>query len=414
MSTSANSQNTARPLEGLRVIDLTTVLMGPFATQWLGDMGADVIKVEAPGGDTVRAIGPARNPGMGAIFLNVNRSKRSIVLDLKKAAGREAVIRLCRNADILVYNIRTQAMDRLGLGYEALAAENPRLIYAGLVGYDPRGPYANRPAYDDLIQGAVGLPALGVQAGSDEPRYLPLTIADYFVGISGVSAILGAVVYRERCGRGQQVTIPMFETMAQLVMDVHLGGRTFEPPMGRSGYSRLLSPQRRPYRTRDGYVCALLYNDKQCESFFHAVGRPEIFKNDPRFATITSRSQHISELYQIVEDMMVERTTQEWLELLEASDIPVMPMHTLDSLIDDPHLAAIGAVSLVEHPTEGRLRSVNVPSQWSESQPEPSRPAPRLGEHSVDVLLEAVYTQDEIDNLLSSGAAFAAAEEKGV
>ncbi len=393
-----------RPLEGVRVIDLTTVLMGPFATQLLGDMGADVLKIEAPGGDNVRQIGPARHEGMGSIFLNVNRSKRSVVLDLKQAAAREVLLKLCADADIVVFNIRPQAMERLGLGYEALSAVNPRLIYAGLVGYDPKGPYASRPAYDDLIQGAIGLPALALQAGGDEPRYVPLTIADYFVGISGVTAILGALHYREKTGLGQQLTVPMFETMAQLVLGVHLGGRTFEPPQGPPGYARLLTPQRRPYRTLDGHVCALIYTDKQCESFFRAVGRPELFEDDSRFSNITSRTQHIGDLYALVESQIAQRTTADWLKLLSEADIPVMPMHDLDSLIEDPHLASVGLITRFEHPSEGMLNTVNVPATWSRSQPSPGRPAPRLGEHSAEVLREAGFTQEAIEQLIACGA----------
>lgn len=393
-----------RPLEGLKVVDLTTVLMGPFATQMLGDMGADVIKVEAPGGDNVRHIGPARNPGMGPIFLNVNRSKRSLVLDLKQESARDALLRLCRTADVLVYNIRPQAMSRLGLGYETLAAANRKLIYTGLVGYDPRGPYAARPAYDDLIQGAIGLPSLAMQAGSEQPRYVPLTIADYFVGVSGVAAILGALHHRDRTGQGQQLIIPMFETMAQLVLAVHLGGQTFEPATGPAGYERLLSPQRRPYRTRDGYVCALIYTDRQCESFFRAVGRAELFEHDPRFCDIASRTRHIDELYSLVEGIMAERTTQEWIELLSSADIPVMPLHDLQSLVSDEHLAAVGLISELQHPSEGTLRSVNVPSLWSVTQPAPSRVAPRLGEHSLQVLREAGLSDEQIASLVKSGA----------
>lgn len=395
-----------RPLEGLKVVDMTTVLMGPFATQMLGDMGANVIKVEAPGGDNVRHIGPARNPGMGSIFLNVNRSKRSLVLDLKQPAARDALLRICQDADVVVYNIRPQAMARLGLGYDVLSAVNPRLIYAGLVGYDPRGPYAARPAYDDLIQGAIGLPALALQAGSDEPRYVPLTIADYFVGVTGVTAILGALHYRDRTGQGQQLVVPMFETMAQLVLAVHLGGRTFEPPAGPPGYERLLAPQRRPYRTSDGHVCALIYTDRQCESFFRAVGRADLFERDPRFANISSRTRHINELYSLVEEILAERTTDEWIDLLSKADIPVMRMNDLDGLIEDPHLAAVGLIARSEHPTEGTLHSVNVPSIWSRTQPAPGRAAPRLGEHSIEVLRDAGLAAAEIDALIRSGGTF--------
>lgn len=392
-----------RPLEGLKVIDLTTVLMGPFATQLLGDMGADVIKVEAPGGDNVRHIGPARNAGMGAIFLNVNRSKRSVVLDLKQASAREALFRMCKDADVLVFNIRPQAMERLGLGYEAAAAVNPRLIYTGLVGYDPRGPYASRPAYDDLIQGAIGLPALTKQAGSDEPRYVPLTIADYFAGLTGLTAILGALYWRERSGLGQQLTIPMFETLTQLMLAVHMGGRTFEPQNGPPGYQRLLTPYRRPYKTRDGYVCALVYNDKQCEAFFLAMGRPDLFADDPRFSNISGRTKHIGELYALVEELIATKTTDECLTLLSDADIPVMPLHDLDGLIDDKHLAAVGLIDTIAHPSEGALRSINVPSTWSRTQPRPLRPVPRLGEHSAEVLREVGYSDDEIAAMVRSG-----------
>jgi crotonobetainyl-CoA:carnitine CoA-transferase CaiB-like acyl-CoA transferase len=398
------TESVPRPLEGVKVIDLTTVLMGPFATQLLGDMGSDVIKVEAPGGDNVRHIGPSRNAGMGAIFLNVNRSKRSVVLDLKQESARDALFRLCKDADILVFNIRPQAMDRLGLGYDTVSSANPRLIYTGLVGYDPRGPYASRPAYDDLIQGAIGLPSLTKQAGSDEPRYVPLTIADYFAGLTGLTAILGALYWRERSGLGQQLTIPMFETLTQLLLAVHMGGRTFEPQSGPPGYQRLLTPYRRPYKTRDGYVCALIYNDKQCEAFFSAMGRPDLFANDPRFSNISSRTKHIGELYALVEELIGGRTTDECLKLLSNADIPVMPLHDLDSLIDDKHLAAVGLIDTITHPSEGALRSINVPSTWSRTQPRPLRPVPRLGEHSAEVLREIGFSDDEIAAMARSGA----------
>jgi crotonobetainyl-CoA:carnitine CoA-transferase CaiB-like acyl-CoA transferase len=385
---------------------MTTVLMGPFATQSLGDMGADVIKVEAPGGDNVRNIGPARHDGMGPIFLNVNRSKRSLVLDLKQQSARDALLRLCESADVLVFNVRPKAMERLGLGYDVLKQTNPRLIYVGLVGYDPRGPYAARPAYDDLIQGAVGLPSLLQRAGSAEPRYVPLTVADYFGGLTGLSAILGALYWRERSGLGQQLTVPMFETMAQLLLAVHMGGRTFDPPIGSAGYERLLTPYRRPCKTRDGYVCALVYTDKQCESFFRVMGCPQV-SEDPRFVSIARRTENIGALYALVEELIAQRTTKECIELLERADVPVMPMHDLDSLMEDEHLAAIGLIETVEHPTEGAVRSVKSPSTWSATQPAASRPAPRLGEHSVEVLLEAGCTEQEIQAMLTSGAAYA-------
>ena len=393
----------AGPLTGVRVIDLTTVLMGPFATQMLGDMGADVVKVESVEGDPVRRVGPARHAAMGAIFLQGNRSKRSLVLDLKKPAGRKAVLKLAQGADVLVYNIRPQAMARLGLTYEEVSAVNPRIVYAGMFGYDQRGPYAARPAYDDLIQALVALPTLAQMAGADRPRYVPLAIADRYVAAIGVGAILGALLHRMKTGRGQRVDIPMFEAMAQMVLGDHMGGRTFDPPHGPPGYKRSLSPERLPYRTQDGYICVLAYNDKQWRGFFAAVGRPDLPDADPRFADLGSRTVHIDELYALIAEILSQRPTAAWLEILDRADIPVMPLHTLDSLIDDPHLAAIGFLETVEHPSEGALRSIGVPTIWSESQPRPGRPAPRLGEHSRELLREAGYSAEEIEHLLAEG-----------
>ncbi len=392
----------AGALAGVRVLDLTTVLMGPFATQMLGDMGADVVKVESAGGDSVRGIGPARHPGMGAIFLHANRSKRSVVLDLKKPAGRAALLRLAEDADVFVYNVRPQAMARLGLTYEDLAAVNPGIVYAGLFGYDQRGPYAARPAYDDLIQAMVALPTLARMAGADRPRYVPLAIVDRYVASVGVGAILGALFHRIRTGEGQRLDVPMFETVAQLVLGDHMAGRTFEPPLGPPGYKRSLSPERVPYRTRDGHLCVLAYNDKQWRAFFVAIGRADL-ADDPRFADMTHRTQHIDALYALLADVLATRTSAEWLAALDAADVPAMPLQTLDSLIDDPHLASIGFLETVEHPTEGRMRSIGVPTRWSATPAAAQRPAPRLGEHSVEVLAQAGYTRAEIETLLAQG-----------
>jgi crotonobetainyl-CoA:carnitine CoA-transferase CaiB-like acyl-CoA transferase len=390
-------------LAGVRVLDLTTVLMGPFAAQMLGDMGADVIKIESPLGDLVRGIGPARHPGMGTLFLQANRSKRSLVLDLKREAGRHALLRLAEKADVLLYNIRPQAMTRLRLSHEDLAAVNPRLIYAGLFGYNQAGPYAARPAYDDLIQGAVALPALGQMAGADQPRYVPLAIADRYVAAVGVGAIVAALFHCQRSGRGQRLDVPMFETMAQLVLGDHMGGRLFEPPIGPSGYKRSLSPARMPYRTKDGHICVLVYNDKQWRNFFAAIGRPELPDADARFKDMASRTIHIDELCALVADVLTARTSGEWFDVLAAADIPVMPLHTLDSLIDDPHLSAVGFFQNYEHPSEGTIRSLAAPTVWSETPAGVQRPAPRLGEQSVEVLTEAGYARTEIDALMESG-----------
>jgi len=391
------------PLAGVRIVDLTTVLMGPYASQILGDYGADVIKVEAPGGDGVRGIGPSRHAGMGGPVLQVNRNKRSIVLDLKAPAGREALLKLAATADVLLYNVRPQAMARLGLSYEDVAAVNPEIVYAGLYGYGQSGPYAAKPAYDDLIQGATGFPALAVRAGSDQPAYVPTPIADRFVGAAAVGAIAAALFHRERTGEGQSIGIPMFETMAQLVLADHLYGRGFVPPLGDTGYPRVLNAHRKPYRTRDGHVCVLVYTDRQWRAFFELIGRPEMMDSDPRFSTLGRRTENIQALYAMVDEVMATRTTAHWLEALERIDIPVMPMHTVESLMEDPHLQAVGFLQPVEHPSEGTLLEIAVPSTWSRTQPNVRRQAPRAGEHGREILDELGYAPGDIAALAAAG-----------
>ena len=377
------------PLHGIKVIDMTSVLMGPFASQALGDMGADVIKVESPDGDLVRQIGPARHADMGPIFLNTNRNKRSVAIDLKNAAGLKVLQRLLADADVLVYNVRPNAMARLGLDYDSVAALNPRLVYAGLFGFSQDGPYAARPAYDDLIQGGATLSYLIARASGGPPRYVPAAIADRIVGVTAVGGILAALLARHRTGRGQRVDVPMFETMVAFVLGDHMGGLSFEPPLDEGGYARQLSPERRPYRTRDGYLCALVYNDKQWESFLRAVGREALLRDDPRFANFAARSQAIDHVYGELARIFEQRSTAEWMALLAQADIPMLPMHDLKSVLQDPHLVATGFFAIEQHPSEGAIRTMRMPMSWSDSTPDPVRPAPRHGEHGVEVLQQA-------------------------
>jgi len=391
----------AGPLHGIRIIDMTSVLMGPFATQLLGDMGADVIKIEAPGGDITREIGPLRHAGMGSIFLHANRNKRSVVLDLKRPEGRDALLRLAATADVLVYNVRPQAMRRLQLSYADVAKACPDIVYAGIHGFGQEGRYADRPAYDDLIQGACAIPALTLLAGGESPRYAPSAMADRIVGLSAVNVILSALFHRERTGEGQAIEIPMFETMAQFVLSDHMGGMSFDPPLGPAGYPRILNPHRRPYATRDGYLCVLFYTDRHWQAFFELTGQPGLLKDDRRFSTIGARTEHIHELYALVAQVMATRTTAEWTEAFEKADIPMMPMHTLDTLLKDPHLDDVGFFELHEHPTEGRIRSMRTPARWSKTPPAPQRHAPRLGQHGAEVLREAGYTDEEVSALLA-------------
>lgn len=393
------------PLQGIRIIDMTTVLMGPSASQALADMGADVVKIEPPAGDVVRLIGPMRHENMGPIFLNTNRNKRSVVLDLKHPEGLAALKRLLEDADVLMYNVRPQAMARLGLDYETVRAINGQLIYAGMFGFGQDGPYAARPAYDDLIQGAATLPHLIARASGGIPRYVPAAIADRIVGQAAVNAILASLLARERGGGGDRVDVPMFETMVAFILGDHLGGLTFEPPLDAGGYARQLSPERRPYRTSDGYICALVYNDKQWAGFLKGIGQPSLAEKDPRFASFASRARNIDAVYGWLAQVFEQRTTAEWERLLEEADVPFMPMHDLQSVLADPHLQATGFFELHEHPSEGTIRSMRVVPRWQERQPPTPTPAPRLGQHTVEVLRQAGFTAEDVERLLASGAA---------
>ena len=393
-----------KPLDGVRIIDFSNMLMAPYASQILGDMGADVIKIETPEGDPIRGIGPQRNPGMGAIFLNVNRSKRSVVLDLKKPDGHAAIVDLIRGADILLFNRRPHVMKRLALDYDTVVKINPQIIYAGLFGYGQSGPYAQKPAFDDLIQAAVAIPWLSHKADGREPAYVPTAIIDRGVALWAVGQITAALYHQSRTGQGQRIDIPMFEMMASFVLADHLAGHTFDPPIGDPGYTRMLIPDRRPYRTQDGYLSVMIYTDRHWRAFFAALGREEEFENDPRFANLTARTQNIGAIYGELADLLLTRSNAEWLALFDETDIPAMPLHSLEGLLDDDHLRKTGFFGFVDHPSEGRLRDMAVPADWSITQPSPTRPVPRLGEHSAEVLREIGYSDERIAALIRSGA----------
>lgn len=385
------------PLDGVRILDLTSNFMGPYAALLLADMGADVAKIESPDGDTTRGVGPARNPGMAAIFLHLNRNKRSLVLDLKTEAGSAALRRMIGSADVLLHSLRPAAMSRLGLSYDEVQRLNERLVYCGCFGFGQNGPYAAKPAYDDLIQASVGMPVLQSRK-QGEPDYVRTAIADRVVGMAASSAIGMALFHRERTGRGQEVQVPMFETFAHFVMGDHLYGHTFVPPLGETGYPRLLNRNRGPYRTLDGYLGVNVYTDRHWKRFFAAAGRHDLAE-DPRFASIAGRTENIDELYAFLADVFATRSTVEWVKILSEADIPAVRMNTPDSLLDDEHMTEIGFFAEQDHPSEGRLRTIGIPQWWSESPPELRYPAPRLGEHSAELLREYGFSQAEIDGL---------------
>lgn len=395
----------AGPLAGVRILDLTSVVMGPFATQILAQLGADVVKVETREGDNMRHVGPMHHAGMGHIFLNANAGKRSIVLDLKHPDGREAVLKLAEGCDVFISNVRPQAMARLGLHYEAVRERNAGIVYVSCCGFDQEGPDAGRPAYDDLVQGATGVPWLMQQYGAPEPAYAPITLADRVTGLHAVYAVTAALYARSQTGQGQQVVVPMFEAMAQFILGDHMAGLTFAPPRGDPGYARLLTPHRKPYATQDGFLCVLIYNDKHWRSFFAAIGEADGLGRDPRFATHGARAENIDAVYAEVGRILRTRTTAQWRALLDAADVPNMPMNSPADLLANPQLRATGFVHDAVHPSEGPLHALAHPTRWSATPPARAfAPAPRLGEHTEEILREAGYGAERIHELLASGA----------
>jgi crotonobetainyl-CoA:carnitine CoA-transferase CaiB-like acyl-CoA transferase len=391
------------PLEGVRILDLTSVVVGPLATQILADHGADVIKVESKAGDLIRVMnGRSVTPGMGAKFLHLNRNKRSIVLDLKNATGRKALTKLIERADVLVWNSRPASMARLELSYEDVRGVNPKIIYCGMFGFGQDGRYRDKPAYDTIIQGSGGMAALHHRA-SGEPRYVPMVVADKTVGLIAVQMIAMALYRRARTGEGCAIEIPMFENLVKFVLEEHMYLKTFEPPLGETGDPRLLDPVNRPIPTKDGYICISANTDEQAFAFFEAIGRPEL-KSDPRFNSIAARFRNVGEYFRLRAESLQRRATAEWLGIFDACDVPAMPYHTLDSLLGDPHLADVGFFELKDHPTEGGTRNMRLPNKWSCGVRREWSPAPKLGQHSVEILREAGYDEAAIGELIASGA----------
>ena len=391
------------PLDGVKVVEMTSVVLGPYACQILGDLGADVIKIEPPAGDTNRNLGPYRtHSDMASLFINCNRNKRSVVLDLKSAAGKAAALKIMEDADVVVHNFRPGAMDRLGLNYEAVSSVNPTVIYCATYGYSKQGPYGRKGALDDSIQAVSGIAALQEKV-LGEPRYLPTVVADKTTGLFVAQAVLAALFHRERTGEGQEIEVPMFESMVAYVMVEHLWGQTFEPPIGHAGYVRLMAEHRKPYRCKDGlYLAVLPYWDAHWRTFCELSGHPELAE-DPRFIDMQTRLKNINESYAATGAIIAERDRQEWLDLLGETNVPMMVVNGLDDLVDDPHLAATGFWHLREDPHEGTVRMASYPANFSATPASVRRMAPRLGEHSVEVLREAGLADEEIEHMLAAG-----------
>ncbi|KAB2381294.1 CaiB/BaiF CoA transferase family protein [Actinomadura montaniterrae] len=371
------------PLSGVRVVDLTAMVMGAHCTQVMADMGADVIKVEPPAGDNTRRISAGPEPGMAGVFVNVNRGKRSVVLDLRTGEGKDALRGLIERGDVFIHSMRARAIDGLGFAYPDVAAINPSIVYTNCYGYGRRGPDAGRTAYDDTIQAECGLPSVQEQL-TGEAGYVGTIMADKVAGITALYATMMALFHRERTGEGQEVEVAMFETMAAFMLVEHANGALFTPPLGPAVYPRAVSRNRRPYRTKDGHVSALVYNDKQWSAFVEAV-KPEWAGE--HFATLEQRARQIDTVYALLGETFMQRTTREWLELLSSLDIPAAPVRTLDELFDDPHLNAVGFFETVDTPN-GPVRFPGTPAWFSRTPGRVAGPAPRLGAHTAEVLDE--------------------------
>jgi crotonobetainyl-CoA:carnitine CoA-transferase CaiB-like acyl-CoA transferase len=398
----------AGPLEGVKILELTAVVLGPWACQILADMGAEVIKVEPPYGDSNRSLGASRNPKMAALYLTCNRNKRSLVLDLKKPEAREAVMKIAADVDVVIHNNRPQVMTKLGLEYQDFKKVNDKIIYCGTYGYGKEGPYGEKGALDDSIQSISGIAWL-TNMVLGEPRYLPTVVCDKTTALNVVYAVTAALFSREKTGKGQEIEVPMFESMVYYNMAEHLWGQTFEPPIGTAGYKRLMSEHRKPYKTKDGYIAILPYLDAHWRKFCELSGRDDLLE-DPRFKTLSDRVANIDDTYDETAKTMVHKTTQEWLDIFGATSVPTNTVNTLDGLIDDPHLKAVGFWQQLDHPTEGKLRMTRFPVNFSGTPAENSRHQPVMGEHTIEILKEAGYSDSEIQSLLDAKATMAAGQ----
>jgi crotonobetainyl-CoA:carnitine CoA-transferase CaiB-like acyl-CoA transferase len=395
---------TGGPLDGVRVVDLTTVVVGPICTRTLADYGADVIKVEAPGGgDLLRTMAEgSRNPGMSGKFINFNRNKRSIGLDIKKPEGLAALLRLIERADVFVSNVRPEGLARAGLDHESLSKKNPRLIHCSILAFGRGGRYFNRPAYDPVIQSLSGV-AGTIARATGEPRFVPMVMSDHTSGLIAAQAIGFALYRREKTGKGEAIDVPMLENMASFVSSEHLGAATFDPPVGPTGDGRLLSPNYRPVPTKDGYVTVRPNTNAQAFAFFDAIGRPEL-KTDPRFDSAASRTRNAKAYFEVQATSLGHKTTDEWVEMFDKLDVPAARYNTIDELMTDPHLKEVGFFKEEHHPTEGKLRRTKLANVFSGGARKDEGHAPLFGQHTRAILAEAGYGKADIDKMLAIGA----------
>jgi crotonobetainyl-CoA:carnitine CoA-transferase CaiB-like acyl-CoA transferase len=391
------------PLSGVKVVDLTTVVVGPICTRTLADYGADVIKVEAPGGDLLRTMAEgSRNPGMSGKFINFNRNKRSIGLDLKKPEGHAALLKLIAQADVFVSNVRPEGLARAGLDHASLSKTNPRLIHCSILAFGRGGRYFNRPAYDPVIQSLSGV-AGTIARATGEPRFVPMVMSDHTSGLIAAQCIGFALYRREKTGVGEAIDVPMLENMASFVSSEHLGAATFDPPVGPTGDGRLLSPNYRPVPTKDGYVTVRPNTNAQAFAFFDAIGRPEL-KTDPRFDSAASRTRNAADYFDVQATSLGGKTTDEWVELFDKLDVPAARYNSIDDLLTDPHLKDVGFYTEEHHPSEGKIHRTKLANVFSGGAREDEGHAPLMGQQTREILAEVGYAKAEIEALLKAGA----------
>jgi crotonobetainyl-CoA:carnitine CoA-transferase CaiB-like acyl-CoA transferase len=388
------SPRASGPLAGIRVLDLTSVIMGPYATQLLGDLGADVICVEAATGDTNRIMGPGPVAGMSGVALNLLRNKRNVCLDLKHPAGRDACLRLITSCDVFVTNLRPGPLRRLGLDHDTVAKLRPDIVMCQAYGWPASGGESDKPAYDDVIQAVSGV-AHSFQLRDGVPAMAPFLVADKVAGMAVTQAILAALFHRERTGEGQFVEVPMVDALRSFNLVEHGCAAVPEPALGPAGYPRIVTPDRRPFRTTDGWIAVLPYSTSNYQELFLEGGRHDLL-DDIRIRSARSRMAHAGELYAIVAEVVALRSTSFWVQFCEAHDIPAGAVRTLDELVHE--------LPVVQHPTAGAYHEVPAAWHFSATPASVRRPAPMLGEHTREALLEAGLDDAEIDAMIADGA----------